>query len=1245
MLVNVANVFMVHSTGPSLAELKEYRNGTHIQVVPQKRSHDDAVPGRLRDAPGNQRAIYNDMVPIIWSAMSKNLDQVDLKIASFARMSQKLQEARRDPRQYLAAHGAPDLSDIKDLTEPESPTIVRAPANRAETRSPQKRIARLTSPLKRGCKRIADTIVKLKPGSSPKASPSPRKSPSGPTTPRLSSPTTPITATAPALPSSPLTKSVLKAPEALSPVLTTASPGRTFKVPSYIDSSSITSEHQSPAPQFSSPVKYARPVAPTPSRWNREEPSTPQMSTSAPATPRTGESTTNETPAGLASVILPSTPKPVTFKFDPNQDMSSFDFGTVSPSFHGASWMNSSIDANESRRISSSISRARRVSHSGRRRQSEPLLRKSFKIRARRQSVSPTKLVYPHDESTPAKLVFRHDASSPTKLIYRHDVSYLDEITLPTLFNEDLHEVSAVAKTELADDTIPATTEPVDEPIPTAANATASMNESTPMDISESVDSTITAVTAEAVEEPTPISADEPIAEPLWMNVTKPMDATLVVSWPLSTDSPEYLEEIIPTAAIKHTIPPNEHRVEETTFSTALDTMIPAESHVDSHATTNEHGVLNIDMRENPDIFGAQVSSPPTSGYASINQLAQMAENCCDGQAKVVVTQDNGRLFVRFKLPTEYAHMFPESQGFNESHFSTSPSAISSSPRIRFTTQQASGAFDQSTMSLQDGDAHSTSLSSLTVLENTPSLEHDAQSPTAHGEESTETPSKNIASDASSVSVLDTTPSISALGIFSVSQPGQLDTPSQNERVSMSPVKRTPTVYTPEVSQIDSCSSTLFTHLTPSAQPLSPLERTPQNEDTPVPTARLAPTTKTTTTRSRRSTKSISPAQLTPVEKVQPAIEDTTPTAVSASRLTPVVAATVTPSPRTSFTPVNQSMIQALVGAPSSNQKTTPPTVVNPPASSSPQIHDYDSPGRAYMRDFIRRSRPKRPSTTETGSPIALPTKRLPLEAKSPNAGSPHKTKRKLDTEQNEVSLAKPKEPAAKKARRTPKSTRQKSELEIEMNDHPVIDTIVASPQQAQDADDQEDSAEMDSAPATRRSTRLRSLKGPSSGPKSSIPTAIKMGRSGAGRVAGAVLNSSLRNEHQELANQTRSNTRKNKGNSEYPKQFLAKHAESKGSDSEEVQPQGNTTTKRGKSVVWRDPLESFQEEKPEKSKKAKPTAKTKPTLGKTGIAKPKTTTSQTKRASKMAESLGMVANGTPAKPQRVTRARTRSQA
>ncbi|KAJ3486014.1 hypothetical protein NLG97_g6695 [Lecanicillium saksenae] len=354
----------------------------------------------------------------------------------------------------------------------------------------------------------------------------------------------------------------------------------------------------------------------------------------------------------------------------------------------------------------------------------------------------------------------------------------------------------------------------------------------------------------------------------------------------------------------------------------------------------------------------------------------------------------------------------------------------------------------------------------------------------------------------------------------------------------------------------------------------------------------------------------------------------------------------LSPSPtlNLSFTPVNirsPTAVEAGVQQEESIPE-SPPTITTEIVDTvTAQSHDYDSPGRDYMREFIRRSRPKRPSTTEAGSPVGPTVKRQPLGEKSPNTESPSKTKRKLEKEHDQQeSPLKKSNTSPKKMRRYGKpSTKKAPTTENEEERTESLDVKVVT-ESAANAHDEEDNAEMDAS--SRRSSRLRNqTQVPSV--KSAIPTPIKIGRN-----SGPTLNSAVRSEQQDLTNQTRSNTRKNKGDSEYPAQFLAKQAELAKSESEIVERESSSDREGRKTVNWSNPLAMYQEDPQDKEKDNKPkkTKLAKPkTVQMSGIAKPVTrakTTADKERTARLAEHFGMVSNGTPAKPQRSTRSRMR---
>lgn len=502
------------------------------------------------------------------------------------------------------------------------------------------------------------------------------------------------------------------------------------------------------------------------------------------------------------------------------------------------------------------------------------------------------------------------------------------------------------------------------------------------------------------------------------------------------------------------------------------------------------NGVHNIDMRQNPDIFGAPAMSAVPSPNA-INRLADMAVERCDGQAKVQVTEENGRLIVRFKLPTEFAYLFPDTQGLDESHFTTSPSAASSSPRITFKGHELT----------------------LTKVDNSPAPEEP------------ELPSLKSNSDNTSIaSGFDASPQVPAL--------------------------------------------------------------------TPTPAAKL----------------------------------------------------------NTSFTPVNGSSSSSSSDEEKSNENGRP---TQQDKQSVHSKHYEDSPGRDYMRDFIKRTHRKRLSATETGSPIAPPAKRAPLGIKSPNVESPQKGKRKAENEEhdNESPLKTSAGPQLKKARRAEVPSPGKTSSAALKGKAPVDRTKVSSAATKAESTTTTDDEKAASATGSRRSTRLRSQM-PGSTAKSSIPTSIKLGgRANGGRSA---LTSATRNEEKDLSNKTRRNTLKNRGNAEYPAQVLARHQEerlrenSSESSSSSSEAPAKVTIGR-KSVGWKTPLEAHQGEDAKKSRIATIKPKTAGKVKSSGIAKPTrnttTATQKQQRTAKVAATLGMSQNGTPAKPNRVTRSSARVRA
>ncbi|VZI20062.1 unnamed protein product [Fusarium fujikuroi] len=1064
--VGVANGLLETYSGHTREDLEAIGQGIR-QIVPLKRVASlistevvdiDGSPISLVPARGNRLLTYDDVLRKIQAANESGKQSVNLRDASISEVTTALQNSRRDPRKRLAALGEPELSTILDEEEPESPTVVQELVEESVifpgSPSPSKRLSRLitSDTIKKSVRRLSKLAQRIH-GSPSKSSPS-KSSPS------KSSPAKSKRASSPlAQRSSPVYGSVAKDNMSTESVADSPTrPGRTFRVPSECDSSSFedTGLPETPHKSSSPVMNYSRPIAPTPSQWNRAEPSTPATpaAQSAPVIPATPQQT--DSPIGLAAllpaILPPSTPKPHGCTLEVLEPSETFDFGKTTSFGGSSSWMFSSPQPTEPIRI--------KAGNQARRRRSEPLLRKFLDTRARRLS------------------------SSPQKVQFQQEAIFNDDISIASLFDITYESPAKAAAIDAADETsiLDSITSPSNEPASHRGSQTYRRR-------------------------PRTTDADSPV------------------------------------------------------------TKVPVSS----------EGVVNIDVRENPDIFGTQISSPPAP--APIQNLSRMADDACDGHAKVVVTEENGRLFVRFKVSARYAHMFPASQGFNDS-LSFSPSVDISTPRPRPVNPTAQ----------------------------TPDLN-------SFGDVASPSPSVMQTPEPQSTESLLKTPDINGVGVIDRSSPGEFDTPELPQHDN--------TLVFGEPTSIDRPSS--IRRATRRQSEMTPLKR------------------------ATRNAMGISQGPDTP-KFATPVVDNGDETLVMEE----------TPTKRDDETPAQQvetpaaPPIQEVEAAPAANNGG----------------QDLDSPGRDYLRAFINQNRRTTATatagttttnesltaaatntttltpaaeiipavtTTEAGSPIAPAAKRQPLGARSPNRGSPMKAKRKADCDNDEESPAKKSkiDNAACEARsirqvtRKTKAKRQKAELAIDMTDLPSASSSTTNPTTtSSDAPNGKQVDELaSSTSATRRSSRLRSQETPSSAPKSSLPTPIKLGRAGAGRS----LPKKARSEEDELARKTRANTKRNMGKAEFPAEVLVRIADEAEKNSDHGEESERPTS--GRRVGWNQPLEKVQGEEPKKGR-----AKGKATQGQTGISKPKA-----KRATKVAADLGMVANGTPAKPQRVTRSSARS--
>lgn len=635
-----------------------------------------------------------------------------------------------------------------------------------------------------------------------------------------------------------------------------------------------------------------------------------------------------------------------------------------------------------------------------------------------------------------------------------------------------------------------------------------------------------------------------------------------------------------------------------------------------NRSSINPDDVFHVDMHRDQDIFGA--SKPAAPATQAVEQLGQIAESRCNGLASVAIGKWNGRLIVRFKLPTKYASMFPENQGGDESsHFSSSPSAISRSPRLRFSA----------TLPADDTDYDS--------------LDEEPRLRASENEESCLEASDEtlVVSDFGS-SPVKRKSSSPYQGIISTSPASTLQN-SDNASISFPDITYAPDGETTIPGYADSSPAKASKSIVnPDSSSLSELEQTPSLN--------------------RSAELSITNMAVANGEGEQSANMHATPSLADSTALN---APATSPTLSLSFTPVNQAGAQK--NSTASSTRSTKLGVYDSPELGKiypiPSISHNDTPERDFLRDFIKRSKPRRTSTTDTGSPIA-PAQRLPLGARSPNMETQQKEKRKFDSSEGEENESETKpEPAAKRIRRIPRATPRKSKSVVVADDHSddedplakdVTPTSVKTSDNADELANAEEQEETPSAAISRRSSRLRTK--PGAIPKSSIPGPTKVGR---GRPPSSSTLGSVRTEQQDLVHQTRVNTRRNKGNAEYPAQILARH-----SGEEEGDVDGETSDQqdeaeaskagRGKSVVWKEPLADYQAE--EKPKRGRPVGaapkgremkvKAKP-VGSSRISKPApkpSAATQKQRSTRLAAGLGMAGNGTPA-PKRVTRASTRT--
>ncbi|KKO97111.1 hypothetical protein THAR02_10786 [Trichoderma harzianum] len=1172
--VDVANCYLHEeytdvSEQRNLAKQSQYTKKT----VPLKRRFSNYSSVDFEYASGgNGYAIYSELHPILSRAMQSGVTEIDVNMASIAEAGVHLRSMSRNPRVLLAASGVPELSDIADDSEPssvltlepnESMSDAKSPTKRASTQSPSP-----TKSSKSFRKRLSDTIVRLLPGSSPRAEPSPIKSSSPPIpskdfesprqqTPSITIPKSPSASKSPLLSANSTpglirwsNRSSKESPFARWRPKRKSEPARLSTTPSSPrnDSSTFDISVEDSSIMFGSPTHQSRPQAPTPSKWSGLLSSTPsQKASSAAATPAND---------GASLGLVKSLPEwmqhnksPATLeKYDP----SNVEFRPSSPSFtNSASWVNVPTDSIE-------IERTKIV----RRRKSEPLVRNMLKSHTlRRTSLSPQ---------------LRSSGAKPT----------IDEPAFPS------------------DNSI--------SRIPERSQNSNLFNSSATQ--SNTLNNAVTEQTED-------MDAQDMLARGI--DPRDPHDFHRL-SWDYKAQIEDMLRER------RKAPPPLRHP---------------------------------DDVFDDPNDRYRRESPPP---HNPVERLARMAETGCYDKAGVIIAERGERLLVQFKLPIKYIEHFPQDSTAGRDPWRPDPHAHyfqrkfpgetpSPEPRQRSEWSSSPLAEEEShladkTLVVSDFGGSPTKRASLSAeneeshladktlavsdfgspakpstfpdhedfypSDNTLIVSDFATSPAKRGSSSRQSIATSSPAPASQKVPFTPAdqfiiPDYVTTSERKVYQPGMVYEPDMNSQPLVAP--ELPTI--PELP----VNSELAVNTDSSS--LSNLENTPPlNESSALSIAIMA-------AESAGEQSAYADADSSPTDST---------TANDPPSTSPI-----------SFTPVNQASAQKKAASPTiSNQQGSSPS----PESGKPYpISHDDTPERDYLRDFIRRSKPRRLSTTETGSPIAIaPVQRQPLGARSPNMETQPKEKRKFESSEGEENEnenepeAKP-EPAAKRVRRVHRSTPQKPKPAATMNhsddEDPLAKDVAPTSVKTSDAVDElanhEEQKEAPVPAASRRSSRLKTK--PSAIPKPSTPAPTKVGRGRPPNTLGSV-----RNEQQDLVHQTRANTRRNKGNAEYPAQFLARHSEEE--DEEESQQDEAETSKagRGKSVVWKEPLASYQEE--EKPKRGRP-AKAKATVVGSRVSKPAAKPSaaaQKQRSSRIAAGLGMAGNGTPA-PKRATRASTRS--
>ncbi|EQK99954.1 hypothetical protein OCS_04336 [Ophiocordyceps sinensis CO18] len=1189
-VVEIANRVLELPDHAFVAELDHFLKSVHTKVIPTKRGIDRHYHlDQVGIVGGYRLKTYERIWPILEKGAAMAGRKIDVQAAAFAQLAAHLQQTRRNPRVQIAAHGQPDLSDIADMTEPESfIALVGAPMVTADAKSPLKRAAQPHSPVRDKAARLSETKVELLPASTPRVEPSPIKS--APLAASFADTPAPRKLVAMSPETLAAGSSVRMAPgQAPSSPLRPNTATRVFRVPSDDDDSTLTPKTYTTTKTFQ--VSPDDDITLTPTVRTATgvfmAPSCDSSSSSS-----FGINTSHERADAQNGDHLVLVPKHNTFSNArrlPSDDESSLSldannsFGaTPIPTGHRLALSINSSTPPQAFRVASGDNFGSGPEHAG-----------AQTLPAQLSPVDSTR----HVTLTPAG---RHQSESTTP----HTSVPMPSLRTPSPPREKLGLVDAIPSCT------PRLLVTKPEGFDSSKRTSFDFGGTSPSFNALSLTSLSWVNSRRAVEaQEKHRRKSEPPLRPFFKSRvpaglstspkkvrfhdgfvdTNSLSPGLLGSRPCEHEpananthqrpvshTPE--TTITPSAALGGTATPAISWAQMT--GRAASDAVGQSTPQTSNQVNDRKSVFSVDIRRNLNIFGGDEDTPSKQRYNAVALLAHIAEANCDGQAKVVVTQEHGRLFVRFKLPTKFAFMFPPDQGFNESRFTTTPS-ISSSPRIR---------------------VHGPSPS---VQGGVPSPRHSPL----------QTPAVDSAHHDNIVMCDDFAPSPLGFHTDPASGHGEHVDQDVNDSFSLSIDATENFGYEDRSTTIpwDQVSGLRLDSQDDGATPFQPpqsdaMDRsdgsltelmTPDVEMTPAPEYEGSP--------ERMWTRSN--------------VESGGQTADQEHGMT--ASFTQRPAPDQRLDREYKASIYHIHRQAADDDECDWDHEPRQEQDDAVRARDHDSPGRDYMRDFISRSKPKRLSATETGSPIAFSAKRQPLGAKDPNTESPLMGRRKTQAGEQQQAQSPFKRGAAPMLNHQSFVVDEDDEMEDgEPTKSARARENVATWHQSDE--------EMVDAPLARRSSRLLTLKRQMASKRSSTadPATVSK-RSGSGRGHAPKAKSK-----RDASQQTRLNTRRNKGNAEYPAQLLGRQGlDEMDVDAPARHPRKTTkSSKCTKSVRWNEPLRSLQDESPKKMT-------IRDTQARAGVAdrkKPKGTVRQ------MAKQLASVKEP-PGRQGRITRAAARA--